>query len=759
MAGVELLLQRQPDGALYLSTTTDSSGHYEFVLPFHDGSDYSISIRNPNLQSATFPCGMQSTVSIPSSSGPVIQDIPILFQQISGTLFWDENENCINDNEPGPGLISVRVSNINDSSITYETRFDSLSRYQFLLPYDTASSYFLEVVYNSILIGADILPGSFPCGDTATINFTTGTYAAIHDFPVLLHAINGYVFFDENANCIFDSLEVGVVGVPVRATQLYPNGGTTNIVRTDSSGFYSINRLVGDTTPYTIDILNYPSTALSCGSSAMVSFIGDSLLTGHDFGTQLVPNCPFLITDIGTPVLERCFSTTYYSFNCNYGDTLAENVYVEIQLDTFLQLNSSTWPWIAVDSNKYTFFLDSLAPGECVNFELDVTASCEADLGQAHCVEANIFPQNDCTSSSFNWMGAIIRTSATCEGDSVHLNIINEGSGDMTGPLQFTVVEDLVMFLQDDFELNSGEVFTQKVPANGSTWRLEATQEPGYPLWPYPSSWIEGCGGINNPGVALQFPVNVTPPYTSIDCRSNVGSFDPNDKQSFPKGVGAEHYIYPNRPIEYLIRFQNTGTAPARKVVVVDTISPHLNWASIRAGVSSHQYEYEVLEDGVIQFVFEDINLPDSTTNLAASQGFVEFQIDQKPDLPNETLIENTAAIYFDFNDPIITNVSELRVNDMFLEEVVGSTQSSIPNLDVRLFPNPIGQEATMQLQGYSLQNAQLRLYDVAGRLVREQVFFGNETTITKRNLRPGIYYYQVLDGQQFVVSGKLIVH
>lgn len=759
LAGVELQLQRIPDGALYLTTTTDSVGHYEFILPYHDGSDYSISILNSNLQSASYPCGMQSIFSIPSSTSILTQDIPVFFKEISGTLFWDENENCTNDNEPGPGFISVRASNLNDSSIVYETRFDDSSSYQFLLPYDTTSNYFLEIVHEEILIGVDILPGSFPCGDTATINFPSGGFTAIHDFPVLPHVLTGYVFYDENSNCIFDSSEAGIVGISVSATQFYPNGSSTIVTQTDSNGLYHINRLVGDTSPWVLEVRNMPSTALSCGSMAAVSFIGDSLLTGHDFGTQLVGGCPFLITDISTPNMERCFNTTYYSFNCNYSDSLAENVYLEIQLDTFLQVNSSTLPWIAVDSNKYTFFLDSLLPGECLNFELDVTVSCDAQLGQTHCVEANIYPNNDCIDPDPNWSGAIIQTAASCEGDSVRLSVMNEGTGDMSGPLLFTVVEDLVMLMEEEFDLDVGGVRTLKVPANGSTWRIEAMQEPGYPHWPYPASWIEGCGGINNTGIVLQFPTNITPAFTSIDCRSNTGSFDPNDKQSFPVGVSEQHYIYPNRPIDYLIRFQNTGTAPAHKVVVIDTISSHLNWASIRVGASSHKFEYQVLEDGVIQFVFEDINLPDSTTNEAASHGFVKFQIDQQADLPDETLIENSAAIYFDFNDPIITNVSQLKVKEMFLEQVVGSLNTLEETIQIQLFPNPVNDVATLRVQGYDLQQGHFRLFDASGQLVRKQAFSANEVLIERDNLQPGIYFYQILSGQQYLASGKLIVH
>ncbi|MCI4667866.1 MAG: T9SS type A sorting domain-containing protein, partial [Bacteroidia bacterium] len=58
----------------------------------------------------------------------------------------------------------------------------------------------------------------------------------------------------------------------------------------------------------------------------------------------------------------------------------------------------------------------------------------------------------------------------------------------------------------------------------------------------------------------------------------------------------------------------------------------------------------------VVRFRFDPIFLPDSTTDLEGSNGFVKFGIQMMPGLPLGSTIENKAAIYFDFNAPIITN-------------------------------------------------------------------------------------------------------
>ncbi len=48
-------------------------------------------------------------------------------------------------------------------------------------------------------------------------------------------------------------------------------------------------------------------------------------------------------------------------------------------------------------------------------------------------------------------------------------------------------------------------------------------------------------------------------------------AYDPNDKQVFPIGYTEAHYIADDEQLEYLIRFQNTGNAPATDVLLRDT--------------------------------------------------------------------------------------------------------------------------------------------------------------------------------------------
>jgi hypothetical protein len=110
--------------------------------------------------------------------------------------------------------------------------------------------------------------------------------------------------------------------------------------------------------------------------------------------------------------------------------------------------------------------------------------------------------------------------------------------------------------------------------------------------------------------------------------------------------------------MEYVIRFQNTGTDTAFTVKVLDTLDTDLDIFSVRSGVSSHNYSFRMHGPRVLEWTFYNIKLPDSTTNEPASHGFVTFTVNQVKNLPDGTEINNRVGIYFDYNDPIITNTT-----------------------------------------------------------------------------------------------------
>lgn len=133
-------------------------------------------------------------------------------------------------------------------------------------------------------------------------------------------------------------------------------------------------------------------------------------------------------------------------------------------------------------------------------------------------------------------------------------------------------------------------------------------------------------------------------------------AYDPNDKQVDPPGSGPEHLtLLEEEVMEYLIRFQNTGNDTAFDVRITDELHPLLNINTFRVVDASHTYRAEI-EDRMLTFFFDDILLPDSTTNLAGSQGYIQFRINTQAGIQSGDQITNEAKIYFDANAPIVTN-------------------------------------------------------------------------------------------------------
>ena len=190
-----------------------------------------------------------------------------------------------------------------------------------------------------------------------------------------------------------------------------------------------------------------------------------------------------------------------------------------------------------------------------------------------------------------------------------------------------------------------------------------------------------------------------------------VGSYDPNDKQinnsDDPFGSTITSI---DTTLHYQIRFQNTGTYPAFTVVVRDTLDPSLDVSTIRPGLASHDYELSFEGNNVLVFTFENIMLPDSASNEPASHGYVTFTIDVKPGLGLGTLIKNSAAIYFDFNEPIITNTVSTEVTET-------NSSQNVQNNDFnfKIQPNPNTGIFSVAFELSSAQRIELHLLNTMG--------------------------------------------
>jgi hypothetical protein len=185
-----------------------------------------------------------------------------------------------------------------------------------------------------------------------------------------------------------------------------------------------------------------------------------------------------------------------------------------------------------------------------------------------------------------------------------------------------------------------------------------------------------------------------------------TSAYDPNTKSVWPEYVTPQNVD--KNAFEYTIRFQNTGNDTAQTVWLVDVLSTQLNVSSLQLLASSHPCQVDFPSPNTVRFQFEKILLPDSSANEAGSHGFVKFSVQPYPGLQPGDAVDNTADIYFDFNEPVQTNTASTQVV-WFLN---GETPTGSDMLAV---PNPAFQQVTFFWKEGNLLPGTLRLFTANG--------------------------------------------
>jgi hypothetical protein len=151
--------------------------------------------------------------------------------------------------------------------------------------------------------------------------------------------------------------------------------------------------------------------------------------------------------------------------------------------------------------------------------------------------------------------------------------------------------------------------------------------------------------------------------------------------------------------------------------------------------------------------------LPDSNVNEPASHGFVEFSIQQKIDNPFGSLIENSAAIYFDNNAPIITNTVFHTVGQLPFVVKTDNTLPSAETIALTVYPNPFLQKATFELSDKTPRNLDFTVFDAMGRIVHQQHFNQvHQFEYYRNGLASGLYFFTVMKDGKVLGKGKVIV-
>ena len=175
--------------------------------------------------------------------------------------------------------------------------------------------------------------------------------------------------------------------------------------------------------------------------------------------------------------------------------------------------------------------------------------------------------------------------------------------------------------------------------------------------------------------------------------------------------------------------------------MIRDTLDIDFDIFSVVSGVSSHSYEFKMYGPRVLEWTFNDINLPDSAANQEGSNGFVTFHVEQVRDLAPGTEITNDADIYFDKNAPITTNTTIHRIYEGFVN-VLGIEHFEAKGKDLLIFPNPSTNKITIQSEYAVFEK--FRIYDQTGRPVHHGQLSGLLTEVNLNHLSNGSYIFVV---------------
>jgi len=228
----------------------------------------------------------------------------------------------------------------------------------------------------------------------------------------------------------------------------------------------------------------------------------------------------------------------------------------------------------------------------------------------------------------------------------------NLGSTNLNGTVKLTVPADVFL----NFSLNP---LPNDFTAVTLTWNYTN-------LLPFERRYIELGFLVNastvHSGDVLTLTAEGTPTVGDNNLANNTftlnqtvfSSFDPNDKT-----VLEGSSITANQAtgyLNYVTRFQNTGTANATTVVVKETLDADLDCNTFEPVDASHTNNIQIRNGNELTYTFSNINLAFESANEPASHGWLAYRIKPKNTFAIGDAATSLSAIYFDFNPPVLTN-------------------------------------------------------------------------------------------------------
>jgi hypothetical protein len=191
----------------------------------------------------------------------------------------------------------------------------------------------------------------------------------------------------------------------------------------------------------------------------------------------VIKSCPKLMVDVTIPFIQSCISSTAIVAYCNHGGDVAYNTYVEITLDSHLQLDSASVAYTVVGPQQFRFDTDTIPVGICGNIDLHITTTCDPHLlGVKHCIEAYIFPDTLCPAVQ---NAPLLDVDGECLGNALTFKVTNHGIP-LTAQqqVQYIIIDDhliiggqRVVMQQGSLQIPSQGTFSTTVPITQTAHR------------------------------------------------------------------------------------------------------------------------------------------------------------------------------------------------------------------------------------------------------------------------------------------------
>lgn len=546
------------------------------------------------------------------------------------------------------------------------------------------------------------------CLKTSTVAITSAGAGSLSGVSTTLTPIN-----ESCSNSSDGSIDLTLGGSnPGPFTYQWNNGSSGQDVFNIPAGTYNVT--IFDAGMNCLTISSYvTSIGTNCGS-----------ISGHIF----IDNNTDCINNSGDTDFQYAMVTVNPGNRYGYADALGNYTINNLMYGTYtMSLNGGNSLYVPTCTTSIISNINAGTPNSFNNnFSGGLNSTTQPDM-RVYASSNNIAPGFSCSSYYY-------------------LNNMNNVNG--TGLLKVT--------LPSSFIANIGNVTPSSYTLSGDTV-----------IWSFTN--MTYSGGNNSYSIEFIVPLSTPLGSTFVSCiyaqpnitdfdynnnnycysRTVNGSFDPNDKTVSPVGVGPNGDIAATETdLTYLIRFQNTGNGPAVNIMVKDTLSPNVDINTFEMLGSSHNYNIDILDGNILRWKFNNIMLADSNSNESASHGYIQYRIKRTTNNTPGTQIKNTAYIYFDFNEPVVTNTA---INT--IETVTGIKSQSSTDNEWNVYPNPSTGVLYIVNHSSFKEASQMQVLNSIGQTLFEETITSNYKNIDLSKLTNGVYFVKIVSDKQSTVK------